>query len=175
MEIATHLKALALLFIISAFPAVLTAQNQGPWNNALMIAFSQDGTNFNNAKVFQDSSGVPSLARNLSGELVAAFQWFPSPLHGLHWDSVAVKFSTDNGITWTKPSAIIISGFPTNYQRPFDPAITVTDDGKYRLYYSSGVKGSGGLTGEVNTYSALSSDGIHYTFDANARMDHPTK
>ena len=137
-----------------------------------MIAYSQDGTNFNNAKIFQDSSGVPSLARNLSGTLVAAFQWFPAPLHGLHWDSVAVKFSSDNGNNWTKPSAITVSGFPSNYQRPFDPAITVTDDGKYRIYFSSGVKGTGGLSGEVNTYSALSSDGIHYVFEANARFDH---
>ena len=88
---------------------------------------------------------------------------------------MAVKFSHDNGITWTKPQAIIVSGLPGNFQRPFDPAITVTDDGKYRIYFSSGLTGSPGLTANVDTYSALSSDGIHYVFDSGARFDHSTQ
>ena len=32
-----------------------------------------------------------------------------------------------------------------------------------------------GLDETVNTYSATSPDGIHYTFDPGIRVDHPTK
>ena len=155
-------KIILLLFFLDAFS--LSAQtNNGPWNSPLMIATSSDGTNFSNQQVFQDSSGVPSVARISAVDLIAAFQWFPAPLHGRHWDSVAVKFSHDKGVTWGKPQAIIVAGLPGNFQRPFDPAITITDDGKYRIYFSSGLTGLVGLTANVDTYSALSFDGNYWT------------
>ena len=162
-----------ILFIITMH---LNANAQtGPWQSPLKIAYSTDGTNFNNHQIFQDSSGVPSLAMDSNGVLICAFQWFPAPFQGQYWDSIAVKFSYDNGINWTNPFHCIFSGMPANFKRPFDPTIVYTDNGQYRMYFSSGPSGTMTLDTSVNTYSAVSSDGIHYTFEIGARYDDNTR
>ncbi|HRW76558.1 MAG TPA: hypothetical protein P5563_11680, partial [Saprospiraceae bacterium] len=48
-------------------------------------------------------------------------------------------------------------------------------DQSIRMYFSSSATPSMGLDATVNTYSAISTDGIHYTFDPGIRVDHPTK
>ena len=140
-----------------------------------MISYSTDGIYFSPPQVFQDSSGVPSIAATGTGGLITAFQWFPAPMHGHHWDSVAVKFSQDDGLTWSSPAPIIVTGMPTGFQRPFDPAITVLENGMYRLYFSSGIPPSSGADSTIDTYSAISSDGIHYQFEPGARVNNPVK
>ena len=87
------------------------SQNNGPWNNPLNMAWSADGTNFTASSVFQDSSGVPCVARWKGDTLICAFQWFRQPMNSPSWDRVAVKFSYDAGTTWEEPIPIIISGF----------------------------------------------------------------
>lgn len=152
------------------FTGVVSAQT-GPWNNALLMATSSDGTNFGTPSVFQDSSGVPSAIQLSDGTLVCAFQWFPAPMNGPHWDSVAVKFSYDNGASWTQPTQCIFNGLPSGYQRPFDPTLVEVSPGQIRMYFSSSETPPMGLDSTVNTYSAISSDGINYTFEANPRYD----
>ncbi len=140
-----------------------------------MIARSNDGKIFNTPTIFQDSSGVPCVVRWKSDTLIATFQWFRQPMGSPSWDRVAVKFSYDNGNTWTAPSPIVVNGLPVNYQRPFDPTLTVTSNKKIRIFYSSSEgMAPGGLNAIVNTYSAISDDGINYIFEPNARFDHPT-
>lgn len=165
-----HILKSVFVFSVLLISEQLIAQT-GPWNSPLNIAYSTDGINFTNNQVFQDSSGVPSITRDTNGVLVCAFQWFPSPMNGPHWDSVAVKFSYDNGLTWTDPTQCIFSGMPANFKRPFDPAIVCTDNGQFRMYYSSGPNGSMSLDTSVNTYSSISNDGIHYSFETGARWD----
>jgi hypothetical protein len=89
---------------------------------------------------------------------------------------VAVKFSYDAGLSWTPPTPIVVNGLPANYQRPFDPTLTVFNGDSLRIYFSSseGLP-TGGLNEIVNCYSAKSHDGVHYTFEPIARVDHPTK
>lgn len=151
------------------------AQPNGPWNAPLMMAWSNDGRQFSSPTIFQDSSGVPSVVRWKGDTLVAAFQWFREPRTAPTWDRVAVKFSYDAGMTWTEPTPIIVDGIPSNYQRPFDPTLAVVD-GRLRIYFSSS-EGMpvGGLTEIVNTYSAISDDGINYTFEPGARFDHAVR
>ncbi len=43
-----------------------------------------------------------------------------------------------------------------------------------RIYFSSSDGIPVGLDSTVNTYSAISSDGIHYSFEPSTRFDHPT-
>ena len=161
-----------LSFLLTAY---CMAQGHFPWENPLMIARSNDGKIFNSPVIFQDSSGVPCVIRWKSDTLIATFQWFRQPMGSPSWDRVAVKFSYDNGNTWTAPSPIVVTGLPANYQRPFDPTITVTSDKKIRIYYSSSDGMTpGGLNAVVNTYSAISNDGVNYVFEPNARFDHPT-
>lgn len=101
-------------------------QNPGPWNNPLKIISGTDGTNFNGTQMFQDSSGVPSLIRLASGTLVSAFQWFPAPMYSKGWDSVAVRFSYNNGLSsnnfdttiYETPTASLAADWLKNLQLP---------------------------------------------------------
>jgi hypothetical protein len=149
----------------------------GPWNNDLVIAQSWNGNDFFGFTLFQDSAGVPSLIDDGTGRLIAAFQWFPAPafIHP-HFDRVAVKFSYDQGVTWSYPQPIVVNSLPPGYQRPFDPTLTLTETGQIRIYFSSSAQmPPGGLDSTINTYSAISSDGVHYTFEPGARYDLPTR
>lgn len=158
--------AVLLLFAVEAF-----SQNP-PWRNPLMMAWSTDGVQFDTPAVFQDSSGVPCVIRWKGDTLIAAFQWFRQPVGAPSWDRVAVKFSFDNGLSWTTPTPIEIDNFPANYQRPFDPTLATFLGDSLRIYFSSsdGLP-AGGLNASVNTYSAKSADGIHYTFEPQPRVD----
>jgi len=171
MKIKNIYLTIAWLFIpISSF-----CQGSPAWNNPLNIAWSSDGITFNTPTVFQDSSGVPSVIKWKGDTLVAVFQWFRQPNPSPTWDRVAVKFSYDNGLTWTQPTPVIVNGLPVNYQRPFDPTLTGLNFDSLRLYFSSS-NGfpMGGLDSTVNTYSAKSSDGINFYFESGARVDQPT-
>lgn len=149
---------------------------QGPWNNPLQIATSTDGKIFNNVNIFQDSSGVPSVIKWKGDTLICAFQWFRKPIPSPTWDRVAIKFSYNNGQTWTDPKPINIQGIPANYQRAFDPTMVVFGKDSLRMYFSSSVGlPPGGPDASVNCYSAKSLDGINYTFEPNARIDEALK
>lgn len=136
------------------------------------MAWSTNGITFDTPTIFQDSAGVPSVIRWKGDTLIAAFQWFRLPNPSPTWDRVAAKFSYDNGLSWTPPTPIVISGIPANYQRPFDPTLTVFAGDSLRIYFSSseGLP-MGGLNASVNTYSAKSADGIHFVFESGARVD----
>ncbi|MCB9233845.1 MAG: T9SS type A sorting domain-containing protein [Bacteroidia bacterium] len=166
-------KPLFLIFILVASFLNSFAQNP-PWENPLQIAWSADGQTFSTPAIYQDSAGVPSVIRWKGDTLICAFQWFRQPMNSPSWDRVAVKFSYDNGQNWTVPTPIILTGFPANYQRPFDPTLTLTAQDSIRIYFSSSDGMPMGLDSTVNTYSALSGDGIHYTFEPNPRVDHPS-
>ncbi len=144
-----------------------------PWENPLKIAWSSDGINFNPPVIFQDSSGVPSVVRWKGDTLVCAFQWFRQPNGSPTWDRVAVKFSYDNGINWTTPAPITVNGLPVNYQRPFDPTLLPLNADSIRIYYSSSDGIPNGLDSTVNTYSAISTDGVNYSFEPMPRVDEP--
>ncbi|NBV14646.1 MAG: T9SS C-terminal target domain-containing protein [Sphingobacteriia bacterium] len=160
-----------LLFLASM--ATLLSQTP-PWNNPLRIATSSDGITFSTPTIFQDSAGVPSVVAWKGDTLVCVFQGFKAPIGSSTWDRVSVKFSYDKGITWTASQPIVMQNFPTAYQRPFDPTLVVLNQDSLRLYYSSsnGIP-TFGADSIINTYSAISTDGIHYTFEANPRVDEP--
>ena len=162
---------LFLFFAINSF-----GQGHPPWESPLKMAWSADGTNFNNNAIFQDSSGVASAIRWKGDTLVCVFQWFRQPNPSPSWDRVAVKFSYNGGINWTPPTPIIVIGLPPNSQRPFDPTLAVLNKDSLRIYFSSsnGIPVMG-LDSIINTYSAITTDGVHYFFEPNARFDHPTK
>jgi len=158
------------IFFLLLISSKASGQN-GPWNSPLKIAWSTDGITFGPDTIFQDSSGVPCVIRWKGDTLIAAFQWFRAPNPSPTWDRVAVKFSYDNGISWTTPTPIIINGLPLNFQRPFDPTLTVIANDSIRIYYSSSDGIPMGLDSSVNTYSASGADGINYEFEPTPRVD----
>lgn len=164
-------KTLILVFIASLYANAVRCQGF-PWERPLKMAWSVDGITFNTPQIFQDSAGVPSVIQWKGDTLACVFQWFRSPVGSASWDRVAVKFSYDNGGHWTTPTPIVINGLPATYQRPFDPTLLALNPDSLRIYFSSsdGMPVAG-LDSSINTYSAVSTDGIHYTFEPNSRVD----
>ncbi len=137
----------------------------GPWSRDLGMAASEDGTMFSGARTFVERAGVPSVIRASDGRLVAAFQWFPRVQES--WDKVAVSFSDDDGETWTDPETIVVNGLPEGYQRPFDPTLALTEDGKIRLFFTSSV-GKPGPDSSMEIYAAISDDGVTYQYEGRS-------
>jgi hypothetical protein len=153
--------------------AIAFAQGTPPWEKPLLIRTSTDGQTFSQPLMFQDSSGVPCVIRWKGDTLICAFQWFRQPMGTPTWDRVAVKYSYDAGLSWTDPTPIIVNGLPGNYQRPFDPTLVLTPGGdSLRIFFSSsdGLPMQG-LDSTVNTYSAIGTDGVHYSFEPGPRYD----
>lgn len=159
-----------LLLIVLLYSASNAGYSQ-PWQNALRISYSSDGIFFGASSVFQDSSGVPSAIKWKGDTIACVFQWFRAPVNSSTWDRVAVKFSYDNGINWNEAVPIVMTGFPSSYQRPFDPTLTVLQDGTLRLYFSSSDGIPMGNDSIIDTHSAVSSDGINYMFEPDARVN----
>lgn len=140
---------------------------QGPWSRNLSIATSTNGTTFATATTFVERAGVPSVIRDANGRLIAAFQWFPE--NDTAWDKVAVAYSDDDGATWSEPQSITVNGMPEGYQRPFDPTVTFAEDGRIRMFFTSSIRPPG-IDGTTEIYSAISDDGVTYTFEDGVRL-----
>lgn len=168
---ARKLLLITKLFLIINYQMVFS-QGIPPWERPLKIATSTDGQNFFNSNIFQDSSGVPSMIKWKGDTLLCVFQWFRLPMNSITWDKVAVKFSYDSGNSWTQPVPIVVNGLPSNYQRPFDPTISIMSTDSLRIFFSSsnGMPPPGGDS-IIDSYSAVSTDGINYTFEPGARYD----
>ncbi|MBI4407699.1 MAG: exo-alpha-sialidase [Candidatus Kerfeldbacteria bacterium] len=132
----------------------------------LYASTSQDGITFSDEIVFVEGGGVPSVTAGADGTLVAVFNWFPVYADNPEcYNKVAIQTSDDGGQTWDGPYGLYVEDFPENYQLPFDPTITTTADGQYRLFFTTHVLGME----EPFVYgTALSADGLHYTYDGIA-------
>jgi hypothetical protein len=139
---------------------------QGPWTHDLKLCSGPDPDNWGPPQAFLAQAGVPSLARRNSNQLVAVFQWFPFE-DPSSFDLVAASFSSDGGRTWPVPKALTFTGLPEGYQRPFDPTVTVAEDGSLRLFFTSSLQGPSPANG---FYSARSIDGLTYTFEPGTRF-----
>jgi hypothetical protein len=76
----------------------------GPWDqDVLVFAVGADVTVTNTATF--ERAGVPAVARMNDGRLIAAHQYFPAN-NADSFDKVAVRFSSDEGYSWTGPEVI---------------------------------------------------------------------
>lgn len=150
-----------------------SGQGSPPWEHPLLTAFSIDGIHFSNPALFQDSSGVPCAIHWKGDTIICVFQWFREPVGSSSWDRVAVKYSYDDGIGWTDPVPVQFTNMPANFQRPFDPTLVKLGNDSLRIYFSSsdGMPVNGDSI--INTYSAVSTDGLNFEFEPNARVDLP--
>lgn len=164
-----------IILCLSLFISVASGQNK-PWENALKMAISADGKSFGPISVFQDSAGVPSLCRKNRDTLMAVFQWFRGPQGSPTWDRVAVKYSYNDGMTWTEPMPIQVHGLPAGYQRPFDPTLVPFAKDSFRLFYSSSRQmPTPGQDSIIDCHSAWTSNGLDYYFESGARVDEANK
>lgn len=139
----------------------------GPWDNDVHLYRAFPDGAAERIAVFE-RAGVPALIRLADGRLMAAHQWFPEN-DAAAFDKVAVRFSTDEGATWTAPRAIDLAGLPEGYRSPFDPTLLQLPDGRIRLYFT---------TNTARTFqqatpwiaSAISTDGVSFVVEPGARL-----
>lgn len=84
-------KSVILVALFPIFFSKAFSQGRPPWENPLRIAWSNDGLNFTNDAIFQDSSGVPCVVKWKGDTLACVFQWFRQPRNSATWDRIAVK------------------------------------------------------------------------------------
>lgn len=115
-----------------------------------------------------EESAVASLARLADGRLVLAHQWFPMD-DDTHFEHIAVRYSSDEGVSWTKPVPLEISGLADGQRQPFGPTLVPLPDGRMRLYYIARALDSQG-PGGATIGSAISSDGLHFAIEPGTRF-----
>ncbi len=87
-------------------------------------------------------------------------------------EQIAYARSTDNGETWSERAAIIIEG-DDDVGTAVDPSLVELSDGRLRMYFYGAQFAVGDpsrMEGENNFYSALSSDGVHFTVEDGVRF-----
>lgn len=172
-------RVVALVAVAASGHGTLCAQSAprpgidpGPWDNDVHLYRHWPDGVVERLAVFE-RAGVPSLARLADGRLIAAHQWFPEK-DPAGFDKVAVRFSDDDGASWTAPAAIQLSGLPDGYRSPFDPTLLPLPDGRIRLYFT---------TNTARTFeqarpwiaSAVSDDGVRYVFEPGVRFAVPAE
>lgn len=139
----------------------------GPWNRDVIVYRVSGGGAAEKAAVFE-RAGVPTIARMKDGRLIAAHQHFPENDRE-NFDKVAARFSSDEGKTWTGPQVIRVTGLPDGMRFPFDPTLVALPDGRVRLYFTS-LKGRRFEEDRPAIFSAISADGLSYTFEPGVRF-----
>jgi hypothetical protein len=121
-----------LLFLFAAQPI---PGSPGPWDNDLLVYRVTPDLEVTKIATFP-RGGVPTLARLKNDKLIAAHQYFPEN-DRTNFDKVAVRFSSDEGKTWSEPEVIRVKGLPEGMRFPFDPTLVPLPDGRVRLYFTS--------------------------------------
>ena len=139
----------------------------GPWDNDVFVfRVGKDGESEKLAAF--ERAGVPTVARLNDGRLIAAHQHFPND-NDADFDKVAVRFSSDEGRSWTAPQVIRVEGLPEGMRFPFDPTLVPLPDGRVRLYFT----GNMGRSFQRSTpaiHSAISTDGVNFAYEPGVRF-----
>ncbi|HRH95205.1 MAG TPA: hypothetical protein PLB55_04690 [Prosthecobacter sp.] len=153
-------------FPVPAAPMPQPGQH-GPWENDVIVYHAKADGGIERLAAFE-RAGVPTLARMKDGRLIAAHQHFPEN-DPAAFDKVAVHFSSDEGKTWTPPVVMKLNGLPEGMRFPFDPTLVPLPDGRVRMYFTS-LQGRQFDEDLQRIHSAISSDGIDYTFEPGERF-----
>ena len=144
-----------------------TRADIGPWNDELVVQrVGPDGKPATLATFGR--ANVSSIARLADGRLVLAFQGFPAD-DPPRFNRTAVRFSGDDGRTWSEPEPISVSGLEAGLAPPFDPALVALPDGRVRLYFISH-SGTEAAPGQTAVHSAISTDGVRFTYESGVRF-----
>jgi hypothetical protein len=164
---------LALVFAFSA-PAQPNRPppRGGPWNHDVLVYRVAANGTVERLATFE-RAGVPTVARLADARLLAAHQHFPAD-NPADFDTVAVRFSADEGKTWTAPKVIRVDGLPRGMRFPFDPTLVPLPDGRVRLYFTGNYR----RAFENSTpaiHSAISTNGVDYTYEPGVRFAVPDR
>ena len=140
----------------------------GPWDQDVNVFQVNTIGTVTKTAVFE-RAGVPTVTRLKDGRLIAAHQFFPAN-DPENFDKVAVRFSLDEGYSWTSPQVINLFGLPAGMRFPFDPTLVTLTDGKIRLYFTS-LHGRQFNEDVPAIFSAISLNGIDYVFEPGTRFN----
>ena len=143
------------------------AGTPGPWDNDVVV-YRVAATGQSTKLATFPRAGVPTMARLKDGRLIAAHQHFPADSDA-DFDKVAVHFSSDEGVTWTPPQVVRLTGLPETMRFPFDPTLVPLSDGRVRLYFTS-LHGRRFDEDLPAIYSAISTNGIDFTVEPGQRF-----
>lgn len=130
-------------------------QGNGPWNQRLMTATSNDSLNFTRTnQVITDQGSVPDLAVDNQGWI---YLYYTAWTVNDEQNKTVVAISQDRGSTWTYKK-LNLSGFDEKMASAVDPDIQILSDGVFRLYLTSDPHDGQG----PRTYYAEGSDGINF-------------
>ncbi|MEW6304534.1 MAG: exo-alpha-sialidase [Verrucomicrobiota bacterium] len=139
----------------------------GPWDRDVIVHRASASGTVTKLGTFE-RAGVPTIARLKDGRLIAAHQHFPANDAG-SFDKVAVRFSADEGKTWSGPHVIQLSGLPEGMRFPFDPTLVPLPDGRVRLYFTGNLGRTFGPSMPA-IHSAVSTNGVDYSYEPGARF-----
>lgn len=137
----------------------------GPWDQDVLVYHASSNGVVHKTATFE-RAGVPTIARLQDRRIVAAHQHFPEN-DPANFDKVAVRFSSDEGKTWSVPEVIRMKGLPEEMRFPFDPTLLPLPDGRIRLYFTSLRKGRESVPA---IHSGISSNAIDYEFEPGVRF-----
>jgi hypothetical protein len=143
------------------------AGGQGPWNNDIQVHRVKGSAAPVRLAEFP-RAGVSTIARLRDGRLIAAHQNFPEG-DDEAFDKVAVRFSSDEGSTWTFWRTIGLTGLPEGMRFPFDPTLVALPDGRVRMYFTS-LRGRRFDQDTPAIFSAISTDGLDYDVEPGRRF-----
>jgi hypothetical protein len=166
---------------LAAWPAAVAPQAQlpfdaqgrpnrtqpGPWDNDVLVYRAATARQPERLAAFP-RAGVPTAARLPDGRIIAAHQHFPED-DDEDFDKVAVRFSSDEGRTWTRPEVIRVTGLPEGARFPFDPTLVPLPDGRVRLYFTF-MRGRRLDRNPQVIASALSSNGVDFAVEPGVRF-----
>jgi hypothetical protein len=158
--------ALALLHAGAAPSPTERRSRPGPWDQDVIVHRIDTNGVAKRIAVFE-RAGVPTVTR-WKEQLIAAHQHFPENDEP-NFDKVAVRFSTDEGTTWSAAQVIKLDGLPDDMRFPFDPTLVPLPDGRVRLYFTSTPKRPAAER-QPAIYSAVSTNGIRYLFEPGVRF-----
>lgn len=165
--------SLSLMMALGGLGLVANAQSpppgqqRGPWQNDVIVYHATAGGEVQRLSTFE-RAGVPTINRMKDGRLIAAHQHFPEN-EPASFDKVAIHFSSDEGKTWTPPEVMRLNGLPEGMRFPFDPTLVTLPDGRIRIYFTS-LRGRQFDDDLPRIHSAISTDGIKYTFEPGMRF-----
>jgi hypothetical protein len=150
----------------ASFLAIRSAPPAPAANRVEVVRIAADGT-VESLAAFAHAD-VSSVARMKDGRIIAACQGYP-PDDEKAFNRTAIRFSSDDGRTWTAATPITVAGLDSGLAPPFDPTLVVLPDGRVRLYFIS-YPTIDGRPGPTAVHSAISGDGIRFEFEPGIRL-----